>query len=80
MNGENREAMLSTYRGNLLHVDGRFLALGEYGHLLWMDLTPKGYKEISRAWLCAARETWALPVLSRGLLYVVQNGKDTLYG
>ena len=78
MNGEDREAMLSTYRGNLLHVDGKFLALGEYGHLLWMDLTPKGYKEISRAWLCAARETWALPVLSRGLLYVVQNGKDTL--
>ena len=41
-----------------------------------MDLTPKGYKELSRAWLFAARESWALPVLSRGLLYVVQNTRD----
>ena len=45
-----------------------------------MDLTPKGYKEMSRAWLFAARESWALPVLSRGLLYVAQNTKDALLG
>ena len=29
-------------------------------------------------WLFAARETWSLPVLSRGLLYVVQHSKDVL--
>ena len=45
-----------------------------------MDLTPKGYKQVSRAWLFAARESWALPVLSRGLLYVVQNTRDMLRG
>ena len=45
-----------------------------------MDLTPKGYREVSRAWLFAARESWALPVLSRGLLYVVQNTRDVLTG
>ena len=39
---------LGTYRGSLLAVDGQFLCLGELGHLLWMDLTPKGYKEVSR--------------------------------
>jgi hypothetical protein len=43
-----------------------------------MDLTPKGYQQVSRAWLFAARESWALPVLSRGLLYVVQNTRDML--
>ena len=68
--------MLGTYRGSLLAVDGQFLCLGELGHLLWMDLTPKGYKELSRARLFVARESWALPVLSRGLLYVVQNTRD----
>lgn len=77
--GKQRQA-LGTYRGSLLAVDGAFLCLGEMGHLLWMDLTPKGYKEVSRAWLFAARESWALPVLSRGLLYVAQNTRDLLKG
>jgi outer membrane protein assembly factor BamB len=72
--------VVGTYRGSLLAVDGQFLCLGELGHLLWMDLTPKGYKEVSRAWLFAARESWTLPVLSRGLLYVVQNSRDLARG
>jgi outer membrane protein assembly factor BamB len=75
-----REQVLGTYRGSLLAVDGHYLCLGELGHLLWMDLTPKGYTELSRAWLFAARESWALPVLSRGLLYVAQNTRDVLQG
>ena len=59
-------------------MDGQFLCLGELGHLLWMDLSPNGYTEVARTWLFAARETWATPVLSRGLLYVTQNTRDTL--
>ena len=78
--GEAREQTMGTYRGSLMAVDGAFLCLGELGHLLWMDLTPKGYKQISRAWLFSARESWALPVLSRGLLYVAQNTRDVLRG
>jgi outer membrane protein assembly factor BamB len=78
--GEKREQVVGPYRGTLLHVDGQFLCLGELGHLMWLDLTPKGYKEISRTWLFAARETWALPVLSRGLLYVCQNTRDIVSG
>jgi outer membrane protein assembly factor BamB len=78
--GTRRQQLLGTYRGSLLAVDGQFLCLGEMGHLVWMDLTPRGYKEISRAWLFAARESWALPVLSRGLLYVVQNTRDVVNG
>lgn len=79
--GESRTTQLvSTYRGSLLHVDGSFLCLGELGHLLWMDLTPKGYKEVARTWLFPARESWTLPVLSRGLLYVAQNTRDVAKG
>ncbi|MBM3788429.1 MAG: hypothetical protein FJW30_29180 [Acidobacteria bacterium] len=80
INGEKRKQNLSTFRGTLLAVDGAYLCLGELGHLVWMDLSPKGYKEISRTWLFAARETWASPVLSRGLLYVSQNSRDMLKG
>jgi outer membrane protein assembly factor BamB len=76
VNGHEQKIPMGTFRGTLLWVDGKFLCLGEMGHLLWLDLTPQGYKEISRAWLFPARETWALPVLSRGLLYVTQNTRD----
>jgi outer membrane protein assembly factor BamB len=78
--GNRQQQTLGTYRGSLLAVDGQFLCLGELGHLLWMNLTPKGYKEVSRTRLFAARESWTLPVLSRGLLYVVQNTRDMLQG
>ena len=75
-----RQQPMSTYRGTLLYVDGRFLCLGELGHLMWLDLTPKGYKELTKAWLFAARETWSLPVLSKGLLYVSQHSRDVING
>lgn len=71
-----RPQTVGTYRGSLLSVDGQFLCLGEVGHLLWMDLSPKGYREIARSWLFPARESWTPPVLSRGLLYVAQNSRD----
>jgi outer membrane protein assembly factor BamB len=71
---------LGTFRGTLLSVDGRFLCLGELGHLLWLDLTPSGYQELARTWLFAARETWSAPVLSRGLLYVSQHSRDIVKG
>ena len=79
-NGKPREITESTFRGSLLRVDGRFLAIGEHGHLLWLELSPEGYRILSRASLFKARETWALPVLSRGLLYVSQNTRGTLEG
>jgi outer membrane protein assembly factor BamB len=74
--GDVREEVTGPYRGSLLAVDGQFLCLGELGHLLWLDLTPKGYQEVSRTRLFTARESWTLPILSRGLLYVMQNTRD----
>lgn len=79
-NGNQEPRLMSTYRGSLLAVDGQFLCLGEFGHLLWLDLTPQGFTEVSRTWLIGARESWTLPVLSRGLLYVVQNTRDLFNG
>lgn len=78
VNGESKDITESTFRGSLLKVDGRFLAIGEHGHLLWLELNPDGYGILSRASLFQARETWALPVVSRGLLYVTQNTRSPL--
>ena len=74
------QTTVSTYRGSLLRVDGSFLCLGELGHLLWLDLTPAGYKQVARAWLFGARESWTPLVLSRGLLYVAQNSREVNRG
>ena len=76
--GQERRVAIGTDRACLLAVDGAYLCLGEHGHLLWMDLSPQGYKILSRTWLFQAEETWALPVLSRGLLYVSQNTRGMI--
>jgi len=75
---DGRRTTMGPYRGSLLAVDGEFLCLGEMGHLLWLELSPQGVRQVSRTWLFAARESWTLPVLSRGLLYVCQNSRDVL--
>jgi len=78
--GKQRIVHYTTGQGSLLFVDGRFLCLGEQGHLLWLNLSPKGYKEVARTWLFNADQTWGVPALSRGLLYVLQNNRDALTG
>lgn len=80
LNGQTQKLTVSTLRGNLLHVDGRFLCQGELGHLLWLDLSPAGYRELSRCRPFLARYTWALPVVSRGLVYINQNSRDVTSG
>lgn len=75
-NGAKRKMEQRYFRGSLLSVDGHFLCLGEMGHLAWLDMNEKGYKELARAWLFPAPETWSLPVVSRGLLYISQHHKD----
>ena len=58
---------------SLIRVDGRCLMLGEFGHLVWLDLNPEGYRELDRVHLFPAPQSWSMPALSRGLLYVCQN-------
>jgi outer membrane protein assembly factor BamB len=77
-----RQRRLGLHRSQLLHfpADGRTLCLTEWGHLLWLDLNPTGYKELGKTMLFFAGETWTPPVVSRGLLYVNQNSKDMAMG
>ena len=77
---KTREVTRGDYRGSLLEADGHFFCLGEAGHLQCWQLTPQGMKEIARSWLFDASETWTPLVISKGLLYVVQNQKDNLTG
>jgi outer membrane protein assembly factor BamB len=63
--------------GSMIAMDEGFLILSEDGVLIRADLSPKGFKEISRARLFRAAETFTGPVVSRGLLYVCQNRPDT---
>lgn len=72
-----RDLNAGSFRSSLLMVDGRTLCLGEFGHLLWLDLSPEGYRELARTWLFAATESWTPPVVSQGLLYVCQNTKGS---
>ena len=60
-------------RANLLAVDGAFLCLGENGNLAWLELSATGAKTHAIATLFHAPETWSLPALSNGLLYICQN-------
>lgn len=71
-----QSARMGIMRGSLLRVDGAFLCLGELGSLLWLDLTPSGCKVLARKQLFIAQQTWSLPVVSHGLLYICQQAKD----
>ena len=71
--GRTRNMVMSTFRGQFLRVQERFVCLGEEGHLLCYDLSPTGFKELSRAWMFQASESWTPPVLWHGLLYLCQN-------
>lgn len=71
-----RAYRLRYFRGNLLHADGRTYALGELGTLGILKLTPEKAEELDRTQLFIARSTWSLPVIHRGLLYIVQHAED----
>jgi len=68
-----RDYRMRYFRGSLLHADDKTFALGEFGALGILDLSPEGMEEIDRTQLFVARATWSLPVLHRGLLYVSQH-------
>lgn len=63
-------------RAHLLHADGAFWSVGASGTLVKLDLSPAGANIIDTAELFSAPETWALPALSKGLLYVPENGSS----
>ena len=80
VDGKGLPVPAGPYRASMVRADGAFLILGEDGHLAWADLSPAGYKELTRARLFRAKETWTGPVISRGLLYICQNSADERAG
>lgn len=76
--GKKRTIRRGTFRGALVEAEGKFLCLGELGSLQWLDLSPNGCREISRAKLFEAPESWTPPVISHGLLYICRNYQDLL--
>jgi len=71
-----RDYRMKYFRGSLLQANGRTWALGEFGSLGILRLSPTGYEELDRTQLFLARATWSLPVLHRGLLYIAQHEED----
>jgi outer membrane protein assembly factor BamB len=76
--GRSNPTRLSILRASLIQADGAFLCLGEIGSLHWLDLSPAGAKVIAQAQPFYALNTWSLPALSHGLLYVRQQQKDLM--
>jgi outer membrane protein assembly factor BamB len=74
--GRSRPVGLSLLRANLLLADGAVLCLGEIGSLHWLKLSPQGCEELQRTQLFYALNTWSLPALSHGLLYVRQQAES----
>ncbi len=70
--GRSGPVKLSILRASLLAVDGAVLCLGEIGSLHWLSLSPEGCKNLTQSQLFYALNTWSLPALSQGLLYVRQ--------
>ena len=68
---ELKEARLG--RASLIHIDGSFLCIGAQGTLLWLDLNPQGATILSESQLFLAPETWGVPTVSQGLLFVNKN-------
>jgi outer membrane protein assembly factor BamB len=58
-------------RGSMIRAQGKYVILTEKGRLVLAELTPKDCREISSAQVLG-RHCWTAPVLSRGLLYLLQ--------
>jgi outer membrane protein assembly factor BamB len=74
--GRSNPVRLGFLRGSLLRTPQGFIGLGELGTLLSLQLSPQTATIRAQAPLFYATNTWSLPAISRGLLYVCQQGQD----
>ena len=72
---------MSLYRASLLQGRQRASSASANGapSAGWTS-RPPGPKRLSTAQLFTAQQSWTLPALSRGLLYVMQNEDDRITG
>lgn len=76
MQGRSNPMQLGILRASLLKTGKDFLCLGEVGTLMRLRLSPGGCDIEQQSQLFYALNTWSLPVLSHGLLYVRQQADD----
>jgi hypothetical protein len=62
-------------RGSLLYADGHLLVLTEHGELALVEATPKEYRKKAKVKVLGRQQTWALPALAGGRLYLRDNEK-----
>ena len=58
------------YRGSMIYSDGHFIAMGEFGDLALLKLSPAGHKELTRVPRVLTTPAWTVPTLSGGRLYL----------
>lgn len=61
---------------SLIYVDGKFIVLNQWGELLIMEASEKGYKDLSKAKVVDTSRNvrcWTAPVLANGKIYVRTN-------
>ncbi|RYD42152.1 MAG: hypothetical protein EOP83_33065 [Verrucomicrobiaceae bacterium] len=63
-------------RGSLLNLPESVVCLGEFGDLARLELSRTGVKVAQQVKLFQAPETWTLPALSDGRLYICQNERS----
>lgn len=66
--GESKWADPALAKGSVMIADGKLICLSEKGELLVADVTPEGFKPISRAKVLTGK-CWTMPVLSNGRIY-----------
>jgi len=77
---EDRRLTWGFFRGSTFVADDKIYALGELGTLAILDLKPDFRDIVDWGDLFHARESWTLPAVSKGLLYVSQNHTDMKTG
>jgi outer membrane protein assembly factor BamB len=75
MTGEDVWEQAGFGMGNVILVDGRLLALTDYGEIVMVEPTPDKYTEVARAKVLDGK-CWSTPAVSNGRLYV----RSTLEG
>jgi len=64
---------------SLIHVDGKYVVLTQWGELIIMEATEKGSRDLSRAVVVETSRSvrcWTAPVLANGYIYVRTNTGD----
>ncbi|MEE8526256.1 MAG: PQQ-binding-like beta-propeller repeat protein [Thermoanaerobaculia bacterium] len=69
--GEERWRQRGFGTGSVTVADGKLLVLGDKGQLALAEISPAGYREVSRAdGIVGGKRTWTVPTVAGGRLYL----------